>query len=144
MLRIEHARESDLAEIRRLIDAVGLPLDGLGDVPTDVFVAREADVVVGTASLERHGDHGLLRSVAVGPERRGHGIGSALASAAESYADELGLDGVYLLTDTAVEFFADRGYVTVDRNAGPAPIMASVEWAEACGETATPMVLHRS
>lgn len=144
MLTIEHAHQSDLAEVKRLIGAAGLPLAGLGDVPTDVFVARDSDVVVGTASLERHGGHGLLRSVAVGPDHRGQGIGSALATAAEARSDSLGLDGVYLLTDTAGEFFAHRGYVTVKRDAGPAPIMASVEWAEACGETATPMLLRRS
>ena len=53
----------------------------------------------------------------------------------------MGLDGLYLLTDTASDFFARRGYRRVGRAEGPAPIMQSVEWSEACADTATPMVL---
>ena len=38
--------------------------------------------IVGTASLERHGDALLLRSVTVAPTARGVGVGSALVTTA--------------------------------------------------------------
>ncbi len=141
MIAIESARPSDLPAVRDLIESVGLPLDGFGEVPTEVFVAREGESVVGTASLETHGGDGLLRSVAVDELWRGDGIGDALVRAAEVQAHRIGLAAVYLLTDTAGEFFAGRGYLVIDRDAGPVPIMASIEWSVACGETAIPMML---
>jgi len=141
MIAIESARTSDLPSVRDLILAAGLPLDGFGAVPTETYVARDRGVVVGTASLETHGGDGLLRSVAVDEIRRGERIGAALAGAAEARAREAGLAGVYLLTETAPDFFAHRGYVVIDRDAGPGPIMASVEWSVGCGDTAVPMLL---
>ena len=61
--------------VRALVHDAGLPLDGLGDVPTDLFAAHEDDELVGVAALEHHGSHGLLRSVAVVQHRRGVGLG---------------------------------------------------------------------
>jgi amino-acid N-acetyltransferase len=134
----------DLSEpgARALIHDAGLPLDGLGDVPTDFFAAHEDDDLVGVAALEHHGPHGLLRSVAVAQERRGEGFGTLLVDAVEHHARAMTVDGIYLLTDTAAAFFAERGYEVIARDAGPVPIMASVEWSVACGETAVPMVLR--
>lgn len=65
MITVERATDADLSAIRDVVAAAGLPLDGLGDVPTDFIVARDDGRVVGTAALEHHGGHGLLRSVAV-------------------------------------------------------------------------------
>ena len=141
MITIDRA---DLAApgLRGLVHDAGLPLDGLGDVPTDVFAAHDRDLLVGVAALEHHGRHGLLRSVAVRAGRRGEGIGTALVAAVERHARAAGVDGLYLLTDTAAAFFAERGYEVIARSSGPAPVMASVEWATACGDTAVPMVLR--
>lgn len=128
--------------VRALVHEAGLPLDGLGDVPTDLFGAHEDDELVGVAALEHHGPHGLLRSVAVAKNRRGEGFGTLLVDAVEAHARASHVDGIYLLTDTAAAFFAERGYEVIARDAGPAPVMASIEWAVACGETAVPMVLR--
>lgn len=140
MITVERATDADLSAIRDVVAAAGLPLDGLGDVPTDFIVARDDGRVVGTAALEHHGGHGLLRSVAVIETLRRGGVGSRLVDAAELSAREAGLAGVYLLTDTAEEFFAGRGYRVIARDAGPGAIMASVEWSEACGVSAVPMM----
>jgi len=109
------------------------------EVPTSLFVARDGGHVVGAVALERHGGDGLLRSLVVDPSRRGNGIGSGLTAAAEEEASRQGLGGVYLLTETARGFFAGRGYDTVTRDGAPEPVMASIEWSVACGETAVPM-----
>lgn len=144
MLVIERAADLSVPGARHLVAEAGLPLDGLGDVPTDLFTAYDRDELVGVAALEHHGSHGLLRSVAVAEDRRGEGIGSLLVSAASTHARNEGLDGIYLLTDTAAAFFAGWGYEVIARDAGPAEIMASVEWSVACGDTAVPMVLRQN
>ncbi len=140
MVAVDLARPDEMDTVARLIEAAGLPLDGFGSVPTEVFVARTADGIVGTAALEAHAGHALLRSVAVAAELRGTGVGSALVAAAEDHAATAGLEGPYLLTETAADFFSGRGYSIIPRDGGPQPIMASVEWASACSESAVPMV----
>jgi amino-acid N-acetyltransferase len=140
MFAVDRARPADMEHVAQLIESAGLPLDGFGEVPTAVFVVRTDDGLVGTAALETHGEYGLLRSVAVTDAHRGAGIGSALVAAAESDAAANGLGGPYLLTETAAAFFIGRGYSVIPRDGGPEPIMASIEWATACSESAVPMV----
>ena len=139
MVDVSLADSSELEAVRGLLRAADLPVDGLLEVPTSLFVARDGSRVVGAVALERHGEDGLLRSLVVDPSRRGDGIGSRLAGAAEEEASRQGMAGVYLLTETAREFFAGRGYDTVARDGAPEPVMASIEWTVACGETAVPM-----
>ena len=144
MLVIERAPDLSVPGARHLIAEVGLPLDGLGNVPTDLFTARDGDELVGVAALEHHGRHGLLRSLAVVADRRGEGIGTLLVAAAGTHARDDGLDDIYLLTETAAAFFAGFGFEVIARDAGPAEVMASVEWSVACGDTAVPMVLRQN
>ena len=139
-MTIDTADQADLEAVRGLLTDAGLPVDGLMQVPTSLFVARVGDQVVGAVALERHGPDGLLRSLVVDPAQRGAGIGSALADAAEREAARQGLAGVYLLTETAEGFFAGRGYDTIPRDGAPPPVTASVEWSVACGDSAVPML----
>jgi len=142
MTEVVPAEHSDREGVRALLLEAGLPLDGLLEVPTTVFVARDHGRVMGAVALERHGEDGLLRSLVVDPGRRGERLGSALADAAEREASRLGLGAVYLLTETAALFFAARGFEMVDRADAPAAIVGSIEWSVACAETAEAMVKH--
>lgn len=139
MVILDAGSESDLPAIRALLSDSGLPLDGLMEVPTRLVVARHGERVVGAGALEHHGTAGLIRSVVVSPEVRASGIGSGIVAALEQTADEDGLSGTYLLTDTAEAFFARRGYRRIGRGDAPDAVKASVEWAEACGQSAIPM-----
>ncbi|RMF53659.1 MAG: hypothetical protein D6746_15340, partial [Bacteroidetes bacterium] len=62
---IESARPADWNAIRALVEAAGLPVDGLHRVLGTALVARQGAEVVGTAALELYADGALLRSVAV-------------------------------------------------------------------------------
>jgi len=141
-MRIDAASPDDLDAVRTLVASSGLPLDGLGaHQPTLVLVARQGGRLVGTAALEGHGPDGLLRSVAVDPAARGQGVGSALTAAALADAGRQGMRAVYLLTDTVPGFFTRHGFDRTGRDGAPDGIAASVEWSEACGESAIAMVL---
>ena len=109
------------------------------EVPTTFMVARHGDQIVAAGALERHGSDALLRSLVVAPEVRSSGIGSGIVAALERLADENGVGGVYLLTDTAARFFAQRGYRRIGRDDAPEAVQASVEWSVACDKTAVPM-----
>jgi amino-acid N-acetyltransferase len=121
--------------VRALLTGAGLPLDGVDVAFAHGIVALEDGRVVGAAAVEPYGTDGLLRSVVVDPRLRGTGIGRALVAAAESMAADLGLQTLYLITETAVAWFPRLGYAPIERSEAPPGIAGSVEFTVACAET---------
>jgi N-acetylglutamate synthase-like GNAT family acetyltransferase len=77
---------------------------------------RDESGVVGCVGLEIHDEAGILRSLAVVPERRGRGFGWMLADSAVNRARAIGLRRLYLLTESATDFFAEKfGFRAIDR-----------------------------
>jgi amino-acid N-acetyltransferase len=105
-------------------------------------LAREGDQVVGIAGLEIYGTTALLRSVAVMTTWQGQGLGQQLATAALDLARAHGVREVYLLTETAPDFFPRLGFAPVARDAVAPAIQQSVEWTSACPVSAQAMVRH--
>ena len=100
-----------------LLESAGLPATDItrGGLQ-DFIVALDAGEIIGAAGLERHGEHGLLRSLVVAPDWRGHGLGAALVEAVEAKARLQGVRSLSLLTGTAAPFFAVRGYAAITRD----------------------------
>lgn len=94
----------------------------------------------GIVALEQHGDYGLLRSLAVAPEARNLGCAKRLVSKAEESARTRGIKGIYLLTNTAEQFFAKLGYSEVQRQSVPSAIKNTAEFSSLCPDSATVMV----
>jgi len=138
-MQAERARSADTQAIEGLLTAAALPLDGAAEAFATGLVARDGEVIVGAAAIEPYGDAGLLRSVVVAPERRGSGIGARLLAASETLASELGIDKLYLLTDTAEEWFASLGYERTEREHVPARVRSSIEFTTACSGSAVAM-----
>ncbi len=137
---IRAARVADLEAVRRLLVEAGLPLDGLEDqFPAAYAVAEGGGALLGAAGVEAHGPSGLLRSVVVAPAARGTGLGGALVADRLAWARAAGLAEVYLLTTTAPDFFAARGFARLDRAAAPPAIRASREFASVCPGTSVLM-----
>ncbi len=143
-MRIERASASDIPAIEALLAAAGLPLDGaaqafgLGVVARSVAPGSAASVVA-AAAVERYGASGLLRSVVVAPEVRGTGLGREIVAAAERLARDEGMGELYLLTETAVDWFPRLGYEVVDRAVASAAVGASIEFTTVCRDTGVPM-----
>lgn len=138
-MRIERATPTDTPAVERLLAEAGLPLDGAAEAFSLGVVAREGDGVVAAAAVERYGESGLLRSVVVAPERRGTGLGRQVVSAAEELARTGGIRDLYLLTETAVDWFPRLGYHVVDRPEAAAAVGESVEFTTVCRDTGVPM-----
>ena len=139
MPRITPAHPRDLAAVRALLAAAGLPVDDLDSSPVDLLVAVDGGRVIGVAGLQVHGDAGLLRSLAVAQSHRGTGLGRALARAIEEQARQRSLRQLVLLTQTAVPFFASDGYRQIPREDAPAAIRHTAEFASLCPASATCM-----
>jgi amino-acid N-acetyltransferase len=127
-----------------LLSDAALPLDGLPENSTghqNFLVLCRDGRVLGCAAVERYGQYGLLRSVALEPHERRHGLGRRLVQEALQQARRDGLAEVVLLTTTAAPFFARLGFQPIRRDDVPAPLRASVEFQTACPEAATVMRL---
>ncbi|MBT2333208.1 GNAT family N-acetyltransferase [Variovorax paradoxus] len=136
----ELASTADFAQVRALLLTCELPESDLSPSHMNNFlVLRSGDGLVGCVGLERAGNAGLLRSLAVAPESRGTGLGEALLRAIESRAVTEGIQRLFLLTTTAPDFFAARGYLPCPRSDAPDTIRSTTEFASICPASATCM-----
>lgn len=125
-----------------LLTRCGLPLDGVRDHLANALVARQGSRLVGSAVLEVYAGGALLRSVAVEEDARGLGLGIRLTEGALALARRLGVRRVFLLTETAAQFFARFGFETISRGDVPESVRASVEFTTACPQSA--LVMERT
>jgi protein-tyrosine-phosphatase/N-acetylglutamate synthase-like GNAT family acetyltransferase len=110
---IAPAGPGDRTSIEALLRDSDLPLDGYDD--TSFAVARIAGELAGVAGIERHGAHSLLRSVAVSPAHRRHGLAEALVADRIAWARGDGTGSVSLLTTGADRYFERLGFARIDR-----------------------------
>jgi amino-acid N-acetyltransferase len=143
-LAIEAAATSDLPEVLVLLKDCKLPLEGVAEHLDGFLVARDDRTLLGVIGLERYEDIGLLRSLAVGPQARGRGLGSSLVEALITGARERKIATLYLLTNTAEDFFPQFGFEPIPRARLDARLAASAELQSACPETAVAMRLDIS
>jgi amino-acid N-acetyltransferase len=139
-MTIEPAQSGDLPAILSLLERGGLPAAGLDQHLEAAVVAREGPRVLGCAAIELYGQAGLLRSVTVDPAARGLGLGIRLTEAALTLARGRGVRTLYLLTETAAQFFPRFGFRPIPREEVVAAVRRSVEFTEACAVTAQAMV----
>jgi ribosomal-protein-alanine N-acetyltransferase len=118
-----------------------------GELPTvSYLVAEAAGEVVGHAVLSAAGDIAELQRIAVAPPHRRSGVASELlaavvASAARSEADRLLLE-VREDNRPALAFYADRGFVEIDRRPryyadGATAVVLRLGLGRGCGSSGT-------
>ena len=126
-------------QIEGLLTAEKLPS---ADLPLDLRnfrVAIENDKVIGIAGIEIYGNYGLVRSLVTEPAYRGRGIAGKLLTEIEHTATVKNLKAVYLLTETAPEYFRARGYIQIMRAEVPAEVQQSSEFSFVCPQSAVVM-----
>jgi len=128
------ANAADLPAVADLLKSCELPAQDLtAEILAGFELAFAADGrMVGQIGLEVFGDAGLLRSLAVAPEWRGHGLGEQLVERREAEARRAGLSAIYLLTGSAADYFRRRAYDDVSRETVPAPIAAHPQFRGLC------------
>lgn len=136
---ITAAEPADLPAVLDLLARSRLPGDGLADHVGTLLVARAGGQLVGSAALELYGSSALLRSVAVDEHRRGTGLGQRLTRAALDLARARGVRTIYLLTETAGEFFPRFGFQVVQRDTVDPNVRQSAEFTTLCPASAVAM-----
>ncbi|HUQ03294.1 MAG TPA: UDP-N-acetylmuramate--L-alanine ligase [Kofleriaceae bacterium] len=112
------ARRADMAGVRELLDKVQLSSsNATDDNYGHYFYLRNERGVDGVVALDVTGEDAILHSLAIAPESRGTGFGWLLADVAVQWARHRGCRRIYLLTETASDFFgAKLGFRVVDRS----------------------------
>jgi amino-acid N-acetyltransferase len=117
---IRRARTSDIPAIKALVDTyTGQRMLLAKDTVTlyesvqEFRVAELAGTVVGCGAVHvLWEDLGEIRTLAVSPERRGHGVGDLLLDELVAGARELGLRRLFALT-FQTQFFARHGFIEI-------------------------------
>ena len=138
---IRAAVAGDWNAIAALLGASALPLDGAREHVEQFVVAEREGTIVGCAAIERHGDVGLLRSVAVRDSDRNSGLGIALVERCIDRTPSLGISTLVLLTTTADRFFLRFGFRVVEQRSVPDAVRASAEFRGVCPASAIAMQL---
>ena len=140
-MELEPASPMDEPWIRQLLILCGLPEEDITPEHLRHFwVLKGKGRVVGVVGIEIFGPTALLRSLAVDPGFRGRGLASRLTREAEDYAASQQVEALYLLTVTAEDFFAKRGYRKSSRESAPAALQETAEFRGLCPASSICMV----
>ena len=140
-LKIRAAREADMEDVCRLLESVGLITEGVADHIGTFVVAFDGDRMVACGGSEPYQFVALIRSIAVVPEFRGHGVGRRMVREILDRLSSRGLREFYLLTLDAEAWFRKRGFRAIDRDQIHPQLLASAELSGACPDTAVCMRL---
>jgi amino-acid N-acetyltransferase len=130
---VRRARTSDVPAIKRLVDTYAgkilleKNLVTLYEAVQEFWVAEDAGEIIGCGALHvLWADLGEVRTVAVDPKVKGHGIGHAIVVRLLDVARELQLQRLFVLT-FETEFFGRHGFTEIEGT----PVTAEV-YEEMC------------
>lgn len=129
---IRPARPEEVAEIEKLLVASDLtPVEVAASI--ERFLVADKRGIVGVIGSEYGGESVLIRSVAVASEFKKNGIATALLDAALSRAKAVGSTTAYLFSNTAIDYFAKRGFQQIERSEVPLTFLNSPAVSVCCG-----------
>jgi len=123
-MRLRKRLPSDMPQVLSLLAQAGLPAEGL-DQTSGWVVEMEASVV-GHVAIEPTTDAVVIRSLAVDPSRRGHGLGERLMAIAEAASEGRVL---VLRTDTVGPWMLRRGYWIAPLSEVPASVRSTTQFS---------------
>lgn len=138
---IAPAAAADVARIEAILESSQLPVAGVDEHWRTFLVARDRGIVVACAGAEAYPVAALIRSIAVVPQYRSHGLGRRLVRQLLDRLSARGLRDFYLLTTTAEGYFRKRGFKTIDRDEVHPQVLQSREFQDACPSSAVCMRL---
>ena len=130
---------ADDRKIRAFLEAAGLPATDVETGRQQFLLLEEDERLVGTIGLEVVGEDGLIRSLAVASDRRGRGLAAQLHEGVLELARARGVKTLYLLTTTAEDYAARKGFERVPREMVPPGVLALPQFRALCPATAVCM-----
>jgi amino-acid N-acetyltransferase len=134
--------QQELDELKAFLKANSLPFEDIRLEGNEFVIYRDqSGKFVGTGGLEFHGDHCLLRSVAVSTDFLGSGFGKEIVGDLIRRAARKPTRSIFLLTETASPFFEKFGFKQLSRDEAPKDIQSSSEFSSVCPVSAVFMWL---
>jgi amino-acid N-acetyltransferase len=130
---------ADLAQLESLLGAQHLPYEDCAEQLGIFCGIFDGDELIAAGGLEPAGEYALLRSIVVQQRYRARGLAQAITEEILRQAEAEGRVAVYLLTETAEDYFARQGFEKVVRAAVPAAIARTRQFASLCPDSASCM-----
>ncbi|MDH3267982.1 MAG: arsenic resistance N-acetyltransferase ArsN2 [Ignavibacteria bacterium] len=137
---IREAIVDDFEAIKSLLNSASLPSVDIKKHLINFYVLENEENIIGTIGMEFYGDTALLRSFVVKKKCQKKGYGHILYQALISRAMKMNVKNIYLLTETADEFFSKKGFKKLVRELVPHPIKQTNEYSTLCPSDSICMV----
>jgi amino-acid N-acetyltransferase len=134
------SNETEFESFREAVKAAGLPHQDLNYQNQVLISYYDGNKLVGTGGLEVINQYALLRSVSVKENNRGQNLGKEITTDLLKNAQNINLEAVFLLTETAKPFFEKHGFEMVERTTAPNEIKSTTEFLSVCPASAALMV----
>jgi amino-acid N-acetyltransferase len=118
-MNIRPASRTDLNEIQRLLSQHNLPTADINENSVQFFVGESGCEIYGVIGLEKYDNIGLLRSLVVKESYKGQNLGLKLVNYLFEFGNRRAIQELFLLTDTAVDYFKKIGFVEIEKESTP-------------------------
>jgi len=130
-----------LSDIETLLQNCALPFEDCNEHLDCFFGVTSGDKLRAIGALQTLGSVALLRSIAVLPEDRGKGLAGIITQYLLDLARSKGIVELYLLTETAENYFTRFGFRIVDRDTVADEIKSTRQYTSLCPSSAQAMRL---
>lgn len=139
----EEITNTSLESMLSLLKDCKLPYEDVR-LTNNLFVGYydERRTLIGTGGLEFYDNDALLRSIAVAPAQRGNALGKTIVNDLLAIARSKSIRKVFLLTETAHDFFLKFGFKDTDRASVPLEVQKSSEFSSVCPVSAACMIVE--
>ncbi|MEM7562370.1 MAG: arsenic resistance N-acetyltransferase ArsN2 [Pseudomonadota bacterium] len=139
---ISRLSADDLNQLENLLKINNLPTKDCAGQVHNYYALYEHQKLIAAGGLEPAGSYQLLRSLVVDPQRRGGGLGAQMTEFLIAKARDAGCPAIYLLTETARDYFLLFGFREIERAQVPDSIKETRQFSELCPDSAICMVLQ--
>lgn len=127
-------------EVETLLGVSSLPISDLESNNKVVYYGcYHNGQLISCVGLEKYANVALLRSLAVHSDFQNKGLAITLVQYAESLCKAKQISEIYLLTNTAENFFLNRGYQIYKRADTPSVIKETSQFSEICPSSSSLM-----
>ncbi len=127
--------------VTELLEQNNLSLVGRMDKNVQFFAMYDKEEVIGVGAFTICNAFVMLRSVCISHRYQKRGLGNVLCKQLFIKAKLLGLEDIYLLTDTAEAFFKKQQFNTINSKKLPTALENNVLVQSACSMSS--IVMHR-
>ncbi|MBP1763763.1 MAG: GCN5-related N-acetyltransferase [Firmicutes bacterium] len=129
---LRYAQPNDVEHIKSLLQANALPVVGVAQHWQSFLVADTQGCIIGALGAHYDGKKALLRSFVVNGRQRNSGIGKALLQRMLLEMQKRGIKEVFLLTETAANYFMREGFIAICRDEIPQILLKESGLDQAC------------